>query len=74
MEGQEGAGGTGRSHFSVQGRAGGQDQGAGRAGGKKQMKGRHTVVTESTELGDGFDVGGGKRGESRKALSDAQTD
>lgn len=58
----------------VQGRAGGQDHGADRTGGKKQMKGRHTVVTESIELGDGFDVGGGKRGESRMARSYAQTD
>lgn len=45
-------------------RAGGLDQGVGRAGGEKQMEPRHITEVESTELDEGLEVGGRKRGES----------
>lgn len=45
----------------VQVRAGSLDQGAGRTGGEKLLEPRHIMEVESTELGDGFEVGGGKR-------------
>lgn len=52
----------------VPGESGGWDQAAGGTGRKKQMRGRHTMVVEWMELGDGFHVGGGKREESRMTL------
>ena len=46
-------------------RAGARDQGVGSAGGEMQMELRHITEVESTDLGEGCEVGGRKRGESQ---------
>lgn len=52
----------------MSGESWGPGPGCAQYSGKKQMEGRHTMVVESMELGDGFDVGGENREESRMTL------